>query len=52
MTPNTLVENLWGCVGRIDPLWNEWDFSIWEIPPAKAPPAESQPARVIAPFQP
>ena len=36
MTPNTLVENLWVTVGGVDPLWNESDFSVWEIPPAGA----------------
>jgi 4-amino-4-deoxy-L-arabinose transferase-like glycosyltransferase len=36
LTPNPLVEDLWRNAGRIDPLWNGWDFSIWEIPPANA----------------
>ncbi len=52
MTPNTLVEDLWGNAGRIDPLWNELDFSVWEIPPVSAVHLEAPPARVIAPFQP
>jgi hypothetical protein len=52
MTPNALVENLWVTVGRIDPLWNESDFSVWEIPPASAVRPERVPARVVAPFQP
>jgi hypothetical protein len=52
MTPNTLVENLWTTVGRIDPLWNESNFSIWEIPPANPARPESAPTHVIAPFQP
>ena len=52
MTPNTLVENLWGNAGRIDPLWNESDFSVWDIPPANAARPESAPARVVTPFQP
>jgi 4-amino-4-deoxy-L-arabinose transferase-like glycosyltransferase len=52
MTPNTLVENLWETVGRIDPLWNESNFSIWEIPPANAARPESAPTHVITPFEP
>jgi 4-amino-4-deoxy-L-arabinose transferase-like glycosyltransferase len=52
MTPNTLVENLWATAGRLDPLWNETDFSIWEVPPANPARPESKPTHVIAPFQP
>lgn len=52
MTPNALVENLWVTAGHIDPLWNESDFSIWEIPPATAARTENAPSRVVAPFQP
>jgi 4-amino-4-deoxy-L-arabinose transferase-like glycosyltransferase len=52
MTPNALVENLWGTVGRIDPLWNEADFSVWEIPPANAARGGSGPTHVVTPFQP
>jgi 4-amino-4-deoxy-L-arabinose transferase-like glycosyltransferase len=52
MIPNAFVQGLWGDVGRIDPLWNESDFSIWEIPPAHAAGPESKPTHVVAPFQP
>jgi hypothetical protein len=52
MTPNTQVESLWRSAQRIDPLWSEWDFSIWEILPTPAPPAENQPARIVTPFRP
>ena len=52
MVQNPLVENLWGNVGRIDPLWNESDFSVWEIPPANAARSESAPAHMVTPFQP
>jgi 4-amino-4-deoxy-L-arabinose transferase-like glycosyltransferase len=52
MTPNSLVESLWGMSRRISPLWNELDFSVWEIPPANAAPQETAPARVVAPFHP
>jgi 4-amino-4-deoxy-L-arabinose transferase-like glycosyltransferase len=52
LTPNALVEDLWGNVGRVDPLWNESDFSVWEIPPANAARPESRPAHVVAPFRP
>jgi hypothetical protein len=36
MVPNPLVKDLWGNVGHIDPLWSVGDYSVWEIPPAKA----------------
>ena len=52
MTPNNRVEDLWGTVGHIDPLWNESDFSIWEVPPAKPGLPESAPSHVVTPFQP
>jgi 4-amino-4-deoxy-L-arabinose transferase-like glycosyltransferase len=52
VTPNALVEDLWGNVGHIDPLWDEADFSIWEIPPARAARPESAPTHVVTPFQP
>ena len=52
MVQNPLVEDLWGNVGHIDPLWNESDFSVWEIPPANVARPESAPARMITPFQP
>jgi hypothetical protein len=52
MIPNALVQGLWRDVGRVDPLWNESDFSVWEIPPAHATRPESAPTHVVAPFQP
>jgi 4-amino-4-deoxy-L-arabinose transferase-like glycosyltransferase len=52
MTPNRLVPSLWGNVGRLEPLWNESDFSVWQIPPANAVRPQSSPARVVTPFQP
>ncbi len=52
MTPNSLVQDLWRNVGRIDPLWNESDFSVWEVPPVNAVQPESAPTHVVAPFQP
>jgi 4-amino-4-deoxy-L-arabinose transferase-like glycosyltransferase len=52
MTPNALVKDLWGNVGRIDPLWSESDFSVWEIPPAKGARPDSGPTHVVTPFRP
>jgi len=52
MTPNALVKDLWGNVGRIDPLWNGSDFSVWEIPPANAGRPDSRPTHVVTPFRP
>ena len=52
MTANPRVEDLWGNAGRIEPLWNEWDFSIWKIPPVNAARLDSGPTHVVTPFQP
>ena len=52
LTPNSLVENLWTNTGRLEPLWNESDFSVWEIPPVNPAHPESAPAKVVPPFQP
>jgi len=52
ITPNPLVEDLWGNVGRLDPLWNESDFSVWEIPPANAAQPDRTREHLVAPFRP
>jgi len=52
MVLNSQVGRLSEDVGRIEPLWNEWDFSIWEVLPAKATPKETRPSRVVSPFIP
>ena len=52
LTPNTLVEALWGATGRLDPLWNEADYSIWEVAPASTARPENKPTHIVAPFQP
>ena len=50
MTPNSLVSNLVGNIGTVEPLWSEKAYSVWEIRPA-TPPAVA-PARGAGPFQP
>lgn len=52
MTPDRLVGDLWRNAGHIDPLWSEWDFSVWEVSPVHAARPESEPTHVVAPFQP
>ena len=52
MTRNNLVEDLWENVGRIDPLWNESEISIWEVPPASAGRPGNRATHVVTPFQP
>jgi hypothetical protein len=52
MAPNTQVGNLSENVGRIEPLWTEWDFSIWEVSPAQATAQKRGPSHVVSPFQP
>jgi 4-amino-4-deoxy-L-arabinose transferase-like glycosyltransferase len=32
---NTHVGQLAKVVGRIEPLWNEWEYSIWKVPAGK-----------------
>jgi len=49
---NTLVGTLAQSVGRIEPLWNEWDYSVWKIPAAGAAPGEAKPSRIVSPFRP
>lgn len=35
---NSLVPTLFKKVGTVDPLWTEWEFSVWKIPaPAPSP---------------
>jgi len=52
MAPNAQVGNLSENVGRIEPLWTEWDFSVWEVSPAQATAQKSGPSHVVSPFQP
>ncbi len=52
ITPNTLVEHLFENAARIEPLWSEWDFSVWEIRPADASGVQTPPGRVVPPFPP
>jgi hypothetical protein len=52
MAPNAQVGNLSENVGRIEPLWTEWDFSIWEVSPAQATAQKRGPSHVVSPFQP
>jgi 4-amino-4-deoxy-L-arabinose transferase-like glycosyltransferase len=52
MVLNSQVGKLSEDVGRIQPLWTEWEFSIWEVSPAKATPRERGAAHVVSSFQP
>ncbi len=52
MTPNALVENLWTNAGRLEPLWSESDYSIWEIPAAATVQADKPSRQVVPPVQP
>jgi 4-amino-4-deoxy-L-arabinose transferase-like glycosyltransferase len=52
LTPNSLVQSLWGAAGRIEPLWNESDHSVWEIPPFHASEPATAPTHVVPPFHP
>ncbi len=37
ITPNGLVESLAHAVGRIEPMWEGWGFSVWKVPAGEAP---------------
>jgi len=52
LVPNPQVGSLAQNVARLEPLWNEWTYSVWEVLPAKAAPKETRPSRVVAPFHP
>jgi 4-amino-4-deoxy-L-arabinose transferase-like glycosyltransferase len=52
MVLNSQIGKLSEDVERIEPLWNEWDFSIWEVSPAKPAAREKGPSRVVSPFMP
>jgi len=52
ITPDTLVENLWMTIGHVDPLWNQSNYSVWEVPRSATGRSESPPGRVVPPFQP
>jgi hypothetical protein len=52
MVLNSQIGKLSEDVERIEPLWNEWDFSIWEVSPAKAVVSESGPTHIVSPFVP
>jgi 4-amino-4-deoxy-L-arabinose transferase-like glycosyltransferase len=52
MVPNAQVGNLSENVERIEPLWAEWDFSVWEVLPAQATAEKGGRSRVVSPFRP
>jgi len=52
LTPIPLVKDLWANVGRGDPVWNETDYIVWEIPPAKPGQPEDTATHVVPPFRP
>jgi hypothetical protein len=49
---NMLVGNLAQSVPRLEPLWNGWDYSVWEIPAAGGAADQAIPSRIVAPFRP
>jgi len=49
---NTQVGSLPQAVGDVEPLWDEWDYSLWELLPAKPAPGPQKPHRIVAPFRP
>lgn len=52
LTPVSLVRDLWKNVGRGDPEWNESDFFVWEIPPAKPGEVNDAASHLVPPFRP
>lgn len=49
---NTQVGSLPQALGDVEPLWNEWDYSLWELLPAKPAPGAQKPHRIVTPFRP
>ncbi len=49
---NSDVVELARSVGQLEPLWNEWEYSVWEIPRANPSEREGKPPRVVGPFTP
>jgi 4-amino-4-deoxy-L-arabinose transferase-like glycosyltransferase len=49
---NTHVNMLAKDVGRIEPLWTGWDYSVWEIPGKSPAPSQDVPPRVVNPLTP
>jgi 4-amino-4-deoxy-L-arabinose transferase-like glycosyltransferase len=52
MVPNAEVRALSQDVERLEPMWDEWDMSIWEIPPVRGTPPEGGSSHIVSPFQP
>jgi 4-amino-4-deoxy-L-arabinose transferase-like glycosyltransferase len=48
---NTHVAELARVVGEIEPLWTEWQYSVWVIPSRKALEDEGKAPGVVGPFE-
>ena len=49
---NSQVAELAQAVGNIEPLWTEWQYSVWIIPGGKAYPGGGGTPGVVGPFEP
>jgi hypothetical protein len=49
---NTQVAELVQVVGEIEPLWTEWQYSVWVIPGGKADRGGGKTPGVVGPFVP
>ena len=49
---NTHVGELSQAAGDIEPLWNEWDDSVWKLPQGNPASEEQMPNRIVSPFRP
>ena len=49
---NTQVAELAQAVGEIEPLWTEWQYSVWIIPGGKANQGGEKTPGVVGPFEP
>ena len=48
---NTQVAELAQVVGNIEPLWTEWQYSVWIIPGGKPTPGGGKAPEVVDPFE-
>ena len=49
---NTQVAELAQVVGKIEPLWSEWQYSVWIIPGGKANQSGGRTPGMVGPFEP
>jgi hypothetical protein len=52
LTRNSQVWELAYTMRQIEPMWNQWDYSVWEIPPGRPTNNKVPAPRIVTPFHP